>query len=136
MANRGDVYAWYTLMGSAGTALGMMVTGWTIHYTRAELEWTTLKIYRSVFWGYAVFGLIKLALTLFLSKAVEAKKKTGPPPYSETAPLLGDGAEDGEPKRSSLRSLLPEISADSRIIVLNICLLFALDSFASGLVPL
>jgi hypothetical protein len=32
--------------------------------------------------------------------------------------------------------LLPSISKESRVIVLNLCILFALDAFASGLAPL
>jgi hypothetical protein len=113
----------------------MIISGWTIHYLRKELHWDTLKVYRAVFWGYAAFGVLKLILSLALSKAVEAEKKTTPPPYTETAPLLGDAAEDDEPK-SKFRSLLPNISAESKVIVLNLCLLFALDAFASGLAPL
>jgi hypothetical protein len=124
-------------MGSAGTACGMVVSGWLINYMRQDLNWGIIKSYRAVFWGYAVFGIIKLLLTLALTKAVEAEKKVVPAAEPETAPLLGDGAENEEPKKkSSLRSLLPEISAESKIIVLNLCLLFALDSFASGLATL
>lgn len=135
-ANRGDIYAWYSLIGTAGTASGMMVSGWVIHYLRKELHWNTLKVYRAVFWGYAAFGLIKVILALALSKACEAEKKTTPPPDTETAPLLGQVAEDVEPKKSKFRSLLPNISPESKVIVFNLCLLFALDAFASGLAPL
>jgi MFS family permease len=137
-ANRGDIYAWYSLFGTAGTAFGMMVTGWVINYLRQGLGWEVVKTYRTVFWAYAVFGLIKLCLALALSKAVEAEKKVAPTPDPETAPLLGDGAEDEEPKKKGnwITSKLPEISSESRIIVINLCILFALDAFASGLAPL
>jgi len=136
-AKRGDIYAWYSLMGSAGTAFGMVVSGWLINYMRHDLKWGIIKAYRAVFWGYATFGIIKLLLALALSNAVELEKKVAAPPADpETAPLLGDGAGDVEPKKSKFRSLLPKISAESRIIVFNLCLLFALDSFASGLATL
>jgi hypothetical protein len=115
----------------------MVVSGWVIHYMREELAWPKIDVYRAVFWGYAAFGVIKLVLTLLLSKACEAEKKQAALSDPETAPLLGDGAEDLEPqKKSTFQSLLPEISANSRIIVFNLCLLFALDAFASGLAPL
>ena len=135
-ANRSDIYAWYSLIGTAGAAGGMMVTGWLIHYMRYQLSWTVVETYRAVFWGYALFGVIKFFLALMLSKKCEAEKKEVPAADPETAPLLGDGAEDLGPKESKLRSWLPDISPDSRVIVFNLCVLFALDAFASGLAPL
>ena len=135
-ANRGDIYAWYSLIGTAGTACGMIVSGWAIHYLKYELHWDTLMVYRTVFWAYTAFGILKLILSLALSINVEAEKKTVPSAYTESAPLLAGAAENDEPKKSKFRSLLPEISAESKIIVFNLCLLFALDAFASGLAPL
>jgi MFS family permease len=124
-------------MGSAGTACGMVIAGWMIHYMREDLKWNVIRSYRAVFWGYAGVGVIKFLLAMSLSKAVEAEKKVVPTTDPETAPLLGDGTEDEEPKKKSfLRSLLPKISAESKVIVLNLVLLFALDSFASGLAAL
>jgi hypothetical protein len=116
----------------------MMVTGWLIHYMRSDLGWDIIHTYRTVFWGYAVVGLIKFTLAIGLSKACEAEKEQEVPVVQdpETAPLLGDGAEDEEQKKWKLQRLLPEISKESRIIVINLCILFALDAFASGLAPL
>lgn len=138
-ANRSDIYAWYSLIGTAGAACGMMVTGWLLYYMKEKLGWTLIVSYRSVFWGYACVGLIKLCFALALSKACEAEKKQPSPAADpETAPLLGDGAEDEEPKKQKnwLLSKMPEISPASRVIVFNLCVLFALDAFASGLAPL
>lgn len=136
--NRGDIYAWYSLIGTAGAAGGMVTSGWLIHYMKVNLGWDSIKTYRAVFWAYACIGLIKFALAMSLSKVVEAEKKAAPIADPETAPLLGDGAEDDEPKKKKnfLASKLPEISPESRVIVINLCILFALDSFASGLAPL
>lgn len=104
---------------------------------RETLGWEQVVVYRAVFWGYAVVGIIKLLLALALSKECEAEKKQAPPAAdAETAPLLGNNAPDRKAKKSTLRSLLPEISAESRVIVFNLCLLFALDAFASGLASL
>lgn len=135
-ANRSDIYAWYSLIGTAGAACGMMVTGWLIHYMRYQLQWSEVETYKAVFWGYAVFGMIKFFLALALSKKCELEKKPVPAADPETAPLLGDDAEDMEPKKSKFRSWLPDISAESRVIVFSLCILFALDAFASGLAPL
>ncbi|KAF8866995.1 MFS general substrate transporter [Acephala macrosclerotiorum] len=138
-ANRSDIYAWYSLIGTAGAACGMMATGWLLWYMKEQLGWTLIVSYRSVFWGYACVGLIKLCFALALSKACEAERKQPSPAADpETAPLLGDGAEEEEPKkqRNWLLSKLPEISPSSRVIVINLCILFALDAFASGLAPL
>jgi hypothetical protein len=114
----------------------MMATGWLIQYMRYQLQWNEVETYRAVFWGYAAFGIIKFFLALALSKKCELEKKPVPAADPETAPLLGDGADDMEPKKSKFRSWLPDISAESRVVVLSLCVLFALDAFASGLAPL
>jgi hypothetical protein len=117
----------------------MMVCGWLLNYMQGQLNYDEVAAYRTVFWAYAAVGLIKFSLAMALSKACEAERKQDPPAADpETAPLLGDGAEDEEPKKkgSKLLALLPEISKESRVIVVNLCILFALDAFASGLAPL
>lgn len=95
-----------------------------------------IQAYRTVFWGYAAFGVIKFLLSIALSKNVEAEKELVPAQDPETAPLLGDGADEVEPKKSTFRSLLPKISAESRVIVFNLVIMMALDAFASGLTPM
>jgi MFS family permease len=135
-ANRGDIYAWYSLIGTAGAAVGMMTGGWSINYMRENLGWDTLTGYRTVFWAYAIIGLLKFGLAVALSKACEAEKKSKPSRDPETAPLLSDGAENQAPKKPNILSYLPDISPDSRTILVKICVLFALDAFASGLASL
>jgi len=103
---------------------------------RVELEWDSLHVYRAVFWGYSLLGALKFCLTIALSKDVEAEKKEEISQDPETAPLLSDTDDDPKPTKSRFRSLLPDISPDSRVIVLQLCLLFALDAFASGLASL
>ncbi|KAK0103047.1 hypothetical protein ONS96_005658 [Cadophora gregata f. sp. sojae] len=137
VANRGDIYAWYSLIGTAGTAFGLMTTGWILNHMINDLQWGAIASYRIVFWAYAGFGILKLLLTLALSGAVELEKKPTPIQDPESAPLLGDGAEEVEPKKGNwLFSKLPDFSTESRAIVINLCILFALDAFASGLAPL
>ncbi|KAK3937864.1 MFS general substrate transporter [Diplogelasinospora grovesii] len=146
-ASRGDVYAWYSLIGTAGTAFGMVTTGWVIHALQGG-QWVLVDAYRAVFVGYAVLGVVKLLFTLMLSGKVESEKKQaqGQQQTGERAPLLSGGngdnnggaSEDDQVKhrRSGWRTLLPEISRESRLVMVNLCILFALDSFASGLAPL
>lgn len=72
-----------------------------------------------------------------LSQAVEVDKKDAAIEDPETAPLLGDGAEEVvATKKGYFASKLPNISKESKLVVFNLCLLLGLDSFASGLVPL
>lgn len=123
---RSDVYAWYSLLGTAGTAFGMMVCGWVTHVL-VKGGWEIEEAYRVVFWGYAVLGALKLLFTLGLSRAVEAEEVD-----VETEPLLN---RETQVKRR-WRSLVPHVSAESRAIAVTLCLLFALDAFASGLAPL
>lgn len=114
-----------------------MTCGWVVNYLQVTLEWDDVASYRAIFWAYAVVGILKFLLSIALSKSVEAEKKVAPVQDSETAPLLGNGTENDEPKKKSyFRSLLPEISKESRLIVVNLCILFALDAFASSLAPL
>lgn len=113
----------------------MMTCGWVVHTLQHAKGWSDLRSYRIVFFAYAVIGLMKCALALSLSKNCEAEKKVASERDSETTPLLGgNGAKAKKSKTSA--SLLPSFSAESRIIVLNLCILFALDAFASGLASL
>ena len=145
---RSDIYAWYTLIGTAGVAFGMMTCGWVVHELQLNQGWTNIEAYRLIFKIYAVFGLVKFGLALALSKNVEAEKKreasTELDPTS-ARPLMEDENEDenedeigNAPVRKPVKktSMFPEISKESRTIVMNLCFLFALDSFASGLAPL
>lgn len=143
-SHRSDIYAWYNLIATAGVAFGMMTCGWTIHHFTTDLKWEIVDAYRFVFMGYAAMGLLKLAVILFLSKEVEIDEpepiSSPVEPSSEVTPLLGESTpsadEPAPTKRRGLASLLPQISHESRGIMFSLCLLFALDSFASGLAPL
>ncbi|OBT89437.1 hypothetical protein VE02_02023 [Pseudogymnoascus sp. 03VT05] len=139
-ANRSDVYAWYSLIGTAGTAFGMITCGWVVHNLQSVRKWDNVRAYRMIFFAYAAVGAIKFCLTCALSRRIEAEKRlprvVSEPADQETALLLPDGA-DVEPKaKRSFFALFPDISTESRVIVVNLCVLFALDSFASGLAPL
>ncbi len=127
--------------------------------------WTALESYRVIFWAYAVLGLVKLGLSLILTPAAEQGRYSAPKPTAngETRPFLAeqqngaaaygavptaaqtshpdDTDDDPTSKKGSttitttLKSLLPPLSRESQSILSKLCLLFAIDSIASGLIP-
>ena len=121
----------------------MITCGWVTQHLKAKKGWDEVQSYRVIFFAYATFGLVKLCLTLFMSVKCEVVKEDKQATSqngshsanpSETSPLLGNG-NDAQKPDAPRKSLLPSISKESRIIVTNLCLLFAIDSLASGLVP-
>lgn len=138
--NLSDVFAWYSLVGTAGTALGQLVCGWTISSLQSLHGWAFIPSCRVIFFVYAAVGLIKLLLTLALSRKVEADaEKKGPEQQqqNETRPLLANSGPSQQPeppitKRSSFVSL----DSDVWSLVIRLFVLFGLDAFASGLASL
>jgi MFS family permease len=144
-----DIFAWYSLIGTAGTALGMLVCGWIMSFLQESKGWDFVAACRVIFFVYAAIGAIKFMLTLGLTSNVEAaakKKKENRPPSgqqepSERQPLLATDAhpdEENEVPKPKQRKIpfLPDIEAHLVGLVVNLCFLFALDSFASGLASL
>lgn len=139
-ARRGDVYAWYSLSGTAGGAFGLLTCGWIIHHMRVNLGMDVVEVYRGVFYGYSVMGVLKLISAVILSSAVEVHHETeqgSPADNGEQAPLLPDNAQaQGADQPQPKKQLRARISRDSIPTVVTLCTLLALDSFASGLAPL
>ncbi|KAE8352695.1 major facilitator superfamily domain-containing protein [Aspergillus coremiiformis] len=132
-----DIFAWYSLIGTAGTALGMMACGWAINLLQVVNGWEFVEACRVIFCAYAAIGTLKFLLAVGLSRKVEAeeKQKSQPAENGETRPLLGESTNDEQPpKKKGLASFLGERDLVSLVIRLSI--LFALDSFASGLASL
>ena len=96
--------------------------------------WDDIRAYRVIFFAYSVFGLIKLFLVFALSTDCEIKPESSQERAHEEAPLLG--AEEPSKKRRSFFGFFSHISPESLAVLLQLCLLFGLDSFASGLIPL
>ncbi|OHF01980.1 major facilitator superfamily transporter [Colletotrichum orchidophilum] len=148
---RSDIFAWYTLFGSAGAALGTLTCGWVVQALEANESWTQNEAYRVVFLIYAAIGLVKLMLIFTLTSGVEATPSKSDSPAiqrgNETQPLLGgnSNSEDSQSRPSTdaefrrptviqrTRALLPYISPLSRSILFRLLILFCLDSFASGM---
>lgn len=151
---RTHIYAWYSLIGTSGAAIGILSCGWVIQHLHHDREWSYMAAYRLIFHVYTGVGALKVLLAFLQSRAVEADKpeaETTEPAAaqasnSETEPLLRsedrterdtEAASLAQPKKPWLRKgLIPQISPQSRATLLILCLLFALDSFASGLAPM
>ncbi|OJJ85378.1 putative MFS transporter [Aspergillus glaucus CBS 516.65] len=135
-----DIFAWYSLLGTGGTALGIMTCGWAVHLLQELRGWEFIAACRVVFFMYAAIGGVKLVFTLGLSGDVEAVARQAPEEeqgVDETQPLLAEQStsavqaqHENPPKKSWFR-----ISLDKDLIPLitKLFVLFALDSFASGL---
>lgn len=138
-----DIYAWYSLIGTAGTALGMMVCGWVMTLLQETKQWDFVPACRVVFVMYAGVGIVKFLLTMGLSKNVEVEKKKAPTTTngtSETDPLLASGSQEetvavAPPKQRKL-FFLPGVEAELVGLVTSLLLLFGLDSFGSSLASL
>ena len=116
-------------------------------------RWTDIHAYRLIFVCYALLGIVKLILSLMLSDkcetVVEAKQEQDDLELKsiEAEGLLFEDEEDArseasEPSRTlkaagskGLKISWPNISPSTRTVLVKLCLLFAVDSFASGLVP-
>jgi MFS family permease len=130
-----DVFAWYSLIGTAGSAIGMLVCGWIINSLESIHGWAFIPACRIIFFVYAGVGIVKLILTLGLSGKVEVQKEEPQEQSSETQPLLAQSEHNVEraPKK---RSLFPSIEKDLWSLVIRLFILFGIDSFASGLASL
>lgn len=115
----------------------MFTGGWVIHHLIKVLGWGQIRSYRVIFFLYAGLGIVKLVLALCLSNKVESEKKQEEARLrngnGETAPLLNNDDASTPKSKTGLRALLPDISRESVMVVMNLCILFALDSFASAL---
>ncbi|KAL8418971.1 hypothetical protein RB594_002253 [Gaeumannomyces avenae] len=151
-ADRADVYAWYKLLGFLAVAVGMAGGGWLVQLLQ-DRGWPEVAAYQAIFAAYAACGAVKFVMCLFLSSRSEAQPDDhggGNEAEGEREPLLGaqgEGRADAagpqqqqqeqrqppKPRRKGLLALLPEIGRESRIVIINLCLLFSLDSFASSL---
>ena len=152
-ANRSDIFAWYTLIGTAGAAIGTIICGWVVEKLQTIDGWTPIHAYRIMFGVYALLGLIKLGLSLMLSNKCEPEPPKQEHESAESNAFEMEGlltdSEDESPEpgkhtskppatttpAKTKKSIWPTISPSSRVILSKLCLLFAVDSLASGLVP-
>ncbi|KAK4580230.1 hypothetical protein LTR86_000433 [Recurvomyces mirabilis] len=137
---RSDVFAWYVIFGTLGTAGGSLACGWFVQ-TLQTSGWTELDSFRVVFWYYTGCGVVKAALSLLLTKACEPAPK---PPVSddpaeashEMQPFLDTSSPDQPPsKPPPAKKGILGLSPKSQATLAKLCMLFFFDSLASGMVP-
>lgn len=138
------------LVGTAGSAGGMILCGWIVEELKSVSGWQETRAYRLIFGLYALLGIVKFILSLMLSDACELETKKLPHHSDvqlntvEAEGLLSedenDQVESSRPEFTAApnvkkRSIWPQISPSSRSILIKLSFLFAFDSFASGLTP-
>lgn len=137
--DRSDIYAWYTFLGLFCAALGSVLCGKLIDYAQA-LGYTLKQSYRLAFVGYGVLATSTLVMSLFISNKIEWNLKSGEERVNESEDREEEIEQELEttPLVSATKKnfFLPTLHPSAYSMVLNLSLLFALDSFASSLVPL
>ncbi|OJD36531.1 mfs general substrate transporter [Diplodia corticola] len=68
---RSEVFGWYVVVGTMGSALGLAGAGWVVEACKRREGWVELDAFRVVFWGYGAVGVVKAGLTLLLSARCE-----------------------------------------------------------------
>lgn len=151
------------LLGTLGAALGTAASGALVHALMHRYGFNAEESYRGIFWMYSGLGVVKLVFAACLSQRIEvdAKKDKGKQRAvtsaidanraadDERRPLLNSAETPTDPNphlsngsaatssdKSTKISLIPRVSSESRQHLFKLIPLFALDSFASGLVPL
>ena len=142
---RSDVFAWYVVLGSVGNALGKLSTGWVVQELQEKAGWSPVQSYRAVFFAYAALGFVNFLLSWVLSSRVELwgheNRVAGVDSTSEEEPLVSGSDTDSNngtisiAKEKKKITILPRITKESRIVLAKLCVLFSVDSLASGLVP-
>lgn len=140
-----DIFAWHIVAGTLGVSFGTFSAGWIMAALQKLLGWTEQRSYRGIFVLYAAIGIVKAVVAMALSDASELPKRSRerePAHQEETRAMLQSEATDpssipqSSPFRRALGVFIPVLSPATRSILWKLCLLFAVDSFASGLVAL
>ncbi|KAK5130646.1 hypothetical protein LTR08_001856 [Meristemomyces frigidus] len=148
---RSDVFAWYVVFGTLGTAGGSLACGWATQALQAK-GWSELSSFRLIFGVYAVIGVVKAAVSLGLSQACESHppartedeyELVAAEESEEQQPMLDEDDPDHEdpappqspPKPKQKKPTISTLSPNSLRTLLKLCALFSVDSLASGMVP-
>lgn len=139
---RSDVFAWYVVLGTLGSAFGLAGTGWLVEGLKGR-GWTELETYRVVFWMYGGLGVVKAVVTRFLSTRceVDGGDKQGYVPVGRQDAGEDDDDDDERPAppppapKPKPKMGFASLSTKTRWTLLRLCALFAVDSLASGMVP-
>ena len=146
-STRADVLAWYVTISTIGSSLGSEVSGRIIHYLENLEGWTDVDTYHTLFWIYAVMGLVNAVLMFLLTDACELNSQDtytqvpqdeSEPAGTQAQPLQLPPAEPSTflgRLTGWLTTSLAQISAPTRATMYKLWILLALDSVADGMVP-
>ncbi|CAK9435500.1 uncharacterized protein LODBEIA_P02270 [Lodderomyces beijingensis] len=154
--DRSDIYSWYTFLGMFCGAFGSFLAGFIVDLTRDVWQFSDLQSFRAVFWVYTGLAVLSTVLCLSISPKIEVDKTRRDESVlvaDEASPLIAsevaaDGADETAEggsesatttaqKKSRVFNFLPRhLSTHTYVIIVKICVLFGLDSFASSLTPL
>ncbi|ANB12225.1 hypothetical protein AWJ20_474 [Sugiyamaella lignohabitans] len=155
LESRADVYAWSTVLGGLGGAIGSISGGYLIRLLQDQYSFSPVESYKGIYVFYSVCGALKLLFTVLLTKNVElhpddkkaqdavvaAKAVDNRAPNvgsAETDALLqgsGQPAQNAAPVKSQglLSRLMPHLSHESKKIVFLLSCLFAVDALGSSM---
>jgi hypothetical protein len=132
-----------------GQAAGSFTSGVLVRQLQVQLDWDTESAYRAVFVLYALFAFLKVAASLAMSSRSEVSHESVPSAASGDAGATPSAAVDHPPQDpegqdvdAERRPLLASSSAprpppahSTFSLILLLAPLFAVDSFASSLIP-
>jgi len=146
---RTAMFAWYNFVGYLATALGSAEAGRLVDFLQLKQRWTPVESYRAVFFQYSFIGGAMIVILVVAGLKQWLSSPQIKVPISDEALLqpLNPGAESPSEQSSSSGSYhqtLPTeatevcnqkwgMSYKSIRVMMHLCLLFALDSFAGGL---
>lgn len=133
------IYAWHSLLGLLGSAIGIITCGWLVTFLQKELSWDFVQACRCVFWIYTGLGCIKFCTAAIMSKKVELERqeRLDSSRTREQTPLLEEQGERVEEiPEARCETVTNLLTSNLAGIVVWLCLLFGVDSFASGLASL
>jgi len=146
---RTAMFAWYNFVGYLATALGSAEAGQLVDFLQLKQHWTSVESCRAVFFQYSVIGGAMIVILV-----VAGFKQWLSLPHIEVAisdeallQPLNTGAESPSEQSTtsgSYHQTLPSeareeynqkwgMSSKSNRVMIHLSLLFALDSFAGGL---
>lgn len=145
---RTDVYAWFAVTSTLGMAGGLCISGWITYILREYVGLDWKDGYPYIFGLYAIIGLVKASLTLLLTDRCEQdydrQTEMDIAEQEASAPLMSNGGRRTsytKPAKvtATMRRLggtvSTKLSPESRPILIKLCCLFAINSFASGMIP-
>ncbi|EGU11298.1 putative MFS transporter [Rhodotorula toruloides ATCC 204091] len=142
---RVSLLMWYQVLGFLGISVGNNLTG-VIVGGMERYGKTTEQAYRAVFTAYAAIAAIKVLISFLMTRHAEVDRPRAPAPAAPAPSAQQNGDSERQPllqgQRCEANPILdpPAVNPSppglpiGRLVTL--CLIFALDSFASGLAPL